>query len=99
MTGSICYPGKGLLTVIVMIIALSILVFNWSNRPVTPEALFREKCSNCHELPSKKLCELPREIHPRIVDVMRTLHGAAAVIDEREASLIKTYLLENFSCP
>ena len=98
MIGSICYPGRKILMFIIILMTLSLLVFSWLKTPATPEALFREKCSNCHELQSKRLCEFPREVRRQIVDMMRTRHGAADQIDDREADLIKAYLEEGFSC-
>ena len=71
----------------------------WWQLPRTPEELFRVRCSSCHELRSKKLCEFAPALRPAIVGVMRREHDAADVIDDREAVLIENYLREQFKCP
>jgi len=68
-------------------------------RPRTPEELFRERCSNCHELRTARVCEFAPELRPAIVDTMRRLHGADDVIDNEEAVVIRRYLEESLKCP
>jgi cytochrome c2 len=99
MSGSICCRDKKIMLVSIMALAISALVYYWLKTPLTADALFRQKCANCHELQHARLCEFPREIRPLIVDVMRRQYGAADLIDEQEADLIKRYLEDELSCP
>jgi len=71
----------------------------WWQQPRTPEALFRVRCSSCHELRRERLCEFAPSLRPAIVGVMRREHGADEVISEGEAVVIETYLRERFECP
>ena len=72
--------------------------YHWATRPRTPEALFKARCSACHELRTERLCEFPPAQRPTIVDTMRRLHEAAEVIDEEEAVIIRRYLEESLVC-
>ena len=72
----------------------------WALRPPgSPEALFRARCSACHELQVAKLCALSPARRAGVVATMRSVHGADEVIDEREARIIARYLKEGLSCP
>ncbi|MEJ2455115.1 MAG: hypothetical protein P8103_13295 [Candidatus Thiodiazotropha sp.] len=86
-----------------VVIALPLLCLTawawWWHQPKTPEALFRVRCSSCHELRRERLCEFAPSLRPAIVGVMRREHGADEVIGEEEAVVIETYLRERFECP
>ena len=99
MNGSICYRDKKIILLSIMALAISSSIYYRLKTPLTADALFSEKCANCHELQRASLCEFPRDIRPLIVDVMRQQHGAADLIDEQEADLIKRYLEDELSCP
>ncbi len=71
----------------------------WWCQPRTPEALFRVRCSSCHELQRERLCEFSPPLRPAIVRVMRREQGADEVISEEESVMIETYLRERFECP
>ena len=71
----------------------------WWTLPRTPEALFRVRCSSCHELRIVRVCEFDAGLRPAIVDTMRRLHGADDVIDDEEAVVIRRYLEESLKCP
>lgn len=71
----------------------------WLHQPRTPEALFRVRCTGCHELRRERLCEFDSALRPAIVGVMRRDHGAGEVISDREAAMIENYLRERFECP
>ena len=51
-----------------------------------------------HELRTERVCEFAPELRPAIVDTMRRVHGAGAVIDEREAAIIATFLGDPALC-
>jgi len=70
----------------------------WATLPRTPEALFRARCSSCHELRTQRVCEFAAELRGAIVDTMRRQHGADEVIDEAEAESIRRYLAEPALC-
>ncbi len=71
----------------------------WASAPRTPEALFRERCSTCHELRTARVCTFAPELRPAIVETMRRLHGADKVITDHEARVIARYLEESLTCP
>lgn len=70
----------------------------WAMPPRTPRALFETRCASCHELRTERVCEFAPELRPAIVDTMRRMHGADAVIDEREARIIAAFLGEPALC-
>ncbi|QGU32216.1 hypothetical protein [Thermochromatium tepidum] len=80
------------------LIGALIVGYHWASCPRTPEALFKARCSACHELRTERLCEFPATQRPTIVDTMRRLHEAAEVIDEEEAVIIRRYLEESLVC-
>lgn len=45
------------------------------------------------------MCHFSRDERVTIVDTMRELQGAAAVISDSEAEVIKDYLREEMVCP
>jgi hypothetical protein len=69
----------------------------WYTLPRTSEQLFRARCSNCHALPN--VCRYPEQFRDALVDVMRREKGAAAFIDDAEATVIARYLREGIQCP
>lgn len=73
-------------------------IYWWWQQPRTAEEMFRARCSACHELQLKRLCEFPQEIRADIVKVMRREHGAADVISEQESLMIQDYLKVEFKC-
>ena len=89
-----CWKGRGRLAGAVLAVSAALLWIGywWAGLPRTPEALFRVRCSTCHELRTARLCEFARELRPAIVDTMRFVHGADKVIDDGEARLIAAYL-------
>jgi len=93
-----CYRDKRCVLVLILLPAI-LFGWWWSNLPRTPKEYFQVRCANCHDLPSKDLCKRSREERAGIVHTMRTLHGAAEVIDDGEAMIITTYLKESFTCP
>ena len=85
-----------------LLVALSFLLWLawwWINLPRTPQEYFEVRCSACHELPLKDLCNRSLQERASIVTTMRVLHGADEVISEKEARTIRNYLKENFRCP
>ena len=70
----------------------------WATMPRTPQALFQVRCASCHELRSQRVCEFDLELRPAIVDTMRRLHGADAVIDDVEAEQIAAFLADPALC-
>jgi len=67
-------------------------------QPKTSQQMFEVRCSTCHELRDRKLCEFPAEERPAVVRAMRTLHGADKVIDDDEAKIIIRYIREQLPC-
>jgi mono/diheme cytochrome c family protein len=70
----------------------------WVTLPRTPHELFATRCASCHELRTERVCEFAPELRPVIVDTMRRLHGADAVIDEAEAKIIAAFLGDPALC-
>lgn len=73
--------------------------YHWASLPRTPAALFKARCTACHELRAERLCEFAPALRPAIVDTMRRLHEAYRVINDEEAGIIRHYLEESLICP
>lgn len=83
--------GPSLVTLLAVVLAVSAAVW-WSTRPHTARELYEARCAACHALPD--LSGYNAEQRAAIVATMRRSNGAAGVIDEREATEITGYLLE-----
>jgi len=64
----------------------------WVSQPRTPRELYEARCAACHALPD--LSAYGPEQRAAIVATMRRKNGAAAVIDDKEAAMITSYLTE-----
>jgi len=95
-----CWKGRQLLTgaILAGLAALPWVGYWWATLPRTPDALFRARCSSCHELRTARVCEFAPELRPAIVKTMRLLHGADQVIDDDEAIIIARYLGDPALC-
>lgn len=96
-----CWKGSRCRTVLLLsgAGALAWFAWWWAHLPRTPEELFRVRCSTCHELRVAKVCGFAPALRPKIVNTMRTVHGADKVISDDEAPAIQRYLEESLQCP
>lgn len=94
-----CWASRRVMVPAIVLALSGAAVLWWRSQPHTPEALFRARCSACHELRAGRVCGFAPALRPAIVDTMRRLHGAAEVIDGAEAAIIKRYLSEELPCP
>lgn len=63
-----------------------------SNAGVSPQDLFTQKCSACHDLPDPKAKGFTRDEWQDTVDEMLTTYGASNSISPDQATTIVTYL-------
>jgi len=100
MNGWISYPvNRKAVGVTGILLVLVLLYLYWQfQQPRSPKEMFEVRCSSCHELQLKKLCSFAPQLRPEIVDVMRRFHGANAVINVKEAAMIRQYLEGELPC-
>ena len=91
-----CWKVKWLV-VVSLLFLLCGAAWWWIRQPRTADELYVTRCSACHTL--SDMCQFPRDERVTIVDTMRELHGAAEVISDSEAGVIKEYLREGIVCP
>jgi len=82
----------------ILLVLVSLYLYWRLQQPRTAKEMFQVRCSSCHELRLEKLCGFAPQLRPKIVDVMRRYHGADAVINEKEAAMIRQYLEGELPC-
>lgn len=91
-----CWKVKWLIVVLLLSLLFSV-VWWWASQPRTAVEVYVTSCSACHTL--SDICHFSRDERVTIVDTMRKLQGAAKVISDSDAEVIKGYLREEMVCP
>ncbi len=91
-----CWKVKWAVVVVLLSLLCSV-VWWWTKQPRTAKEIYVTRCSACHTL--SDMCQFSRSKRVTIVDTMREQQGAADVINDSEAEVIKNYLKEGMVCP